>query len=80
MKQKTESKLTTLARLVAVHNYISQQRYISVYVEYGKNITLVDDANGCIYSGGSLDRAISVVTISLCKCLHAPSTMLHISY
>ena len=79
MKQKEETKITTLCRLVAVYNDMlcTKDQYedkISVSIAYhiGVRLSVGRDVNKRSLYTGSLDGAISAVAVRLCELSNLP--------
>ena len=85
MKQKTESKLTTLARLVAVYNDVMRDKVIvRMYVLYGDLVGMRSDVIDTKYIGvnytGDVSGAISAVAVALCGVLDLPTVHINIAF
>jgi hypothetical protein len=85
MKQKTESKLVTLARLVAVYNDVMQDKAnVRIDVLYGCKVRLssniIDSKCIGITYTGDVSGAISTVAVALCGVLNLPYVHLNIMF
>ena len=85
MKQKQESKIQTLCRLVAVYNDMlctkgKEKERISVMIAYniGVRLTVGRDVNPS-YTG-SFDGAIAAVAVRLCELSNVPRVAVDVMF
>ena len=87
MKQKQESKITTLCRLVAVYNDMlctkgKDDERISVTIAYSIGVRLLVGRrtnNRSLYTG-SLDGAIAAVAVRLCELSNVPRVAVDVMF
>ena len=87
MKQKEESKITTLCRLVAVYNNLlcDKGNYgdilrVSIADNIGVRLSIGQDANKRTLYTGSLDGAISAVAVRLCELSTLPRVTVDVMF
>lgn len=87
MKQKQESKITTVCRLVAVYNDMlcAKNQYedkISVSIAYhvGVRLSVGRDINKHALYTGSLDGAVSFMAVRLCELSNLPRVAVDVMF
>jgi len=85
MKQKQESKIATLCRLVAVYNdmlcaKIQYEDKISVTFAYKIGVRLSVDKNVNPVFVGSIDGAISFMAVRLCELSNLPRVSVNVMF
>lgn len=87
MKQKQESKITTICRLVAVYNDMlyNKKQYdgkISVSIAYriGVRLSVGRDVNKRALYTGSLDGAISYMAVRMCELSNLPRVAVDVMF
>ena len=84
MKQKQESKITTLCRLVAVYNDMlctkgKEEERIRVTIVYSIGVRLLY-TNKCTFYTGSFDGAISFMAVRLCELSNVPRVAVDVMF
>lgn len=84
MKQKQESKITTLCRLVAVYNDMLTDKSLSIGVSIAYNIGVrLHVGKGtnkrAVYTG-ELDGAISAVAVRMCELSNLPRVAVDVMF
>ena len=84
MKQKQESKIQTLCRLVAVYNDMLCAKdqckdIISVTIAYNIGVRLLGANKRAVYTG-DLDGAISAVAVRLCELSNLPRVAVSVMF
>ena len=85
MKQKQESKIATLCRLVAVYNDMLCAKdqckdIISVTLAYNIGVRLLEGTNKRTVYTGDLGGAISVVAVRLCELSSLPRVAVNVMF
>ena len=84
MKQKQESKIQTLCRLVAVYNDMLCAKdqckdIISVTLAYNIGVRLLGTNKRSLYAG-SLDGAVSYIAVRLCELSNLPRVAVSVMF
>ena len=85
MKQKQESKITTLCRLVAVYNDMlctkgKDDERISVTIAYSIGVRLLVGRDVNPFYTGSFDGAISFMAVRLCELSNVPRVAVDVMF
>ena len=87
MKQKEESKITTVCRLVAVYNDLQcakgqyeDRMSVSLAYHIGVRLSVGQDVNKRAVYTGSLDGAVSFMAVRLCELSNLPRVAVDVMF